>query len=62
MYMCYREVSFDVQQRETAQKIVFHALREATVTETVVRQFRYTTQSPSVVFIVWFNVFSSLKM
>ncbi|KAF3496940.1 hypothetical protein DY000_02053762 [Brassica cretica] len=34
-----------------AQKIVFQALREAMVTETVVRHFRYTTPSPSVIFI-----------
>ena len=55
-------MSFDVQQGETAQNIVFQALRHAAVTETVVRHFRYTTESHYVVFIVWFYVFSNLKM
>ena len=48
-------MSFDVsqeamQQRETAQKIALQALREATVTETVVRHLKYTTQSPFLLF------------
>lgn len=37
--MCAQEA---MQQRETAQKIALQALREATVTETVVRHLKYT--------------------
>ncbi|WZZ36078.1 hypothetical protein YC2023_019479 [Brassica napus] len=52
-YACHRHCStvsplYDTASRlqgETAQNIVFQALRHAAVTETVVRHFRYTTDS-----------------
>ena len=40
--LCAQEA---MQQRETAQKMALQALREATVTETVVRHLKYTTES-----------------